>query len=221
MLIHAIVTREDLLALIDELAPLRIDIDVERGRTITLDRPELVFVSGRGVRFHGEARIVWDVAGVPIPVTIKAWQLMLVPRVVARDFAHALSFEPVIENLDLKLVPGFIDDAIAQAISEALTRSHERIAWNFTRTLARSLALPSGFSPARCFEIRAAQGAVSVTDDELRLTIRFDASFVGSELLDGRTPKPGVAPPRETRDANAEPSVATSASAVRELRSSR
>lgn len=175
MLLTAVVTKAELVTLIDSLTPMRIDIDERRGRFVTLGRPQVELVPGRGMRLRGDARVTWDVAGVAIPVTLQAWQVLLVPRVVSRGRSRVLAFEPVVEELDLKRVPAFLDDAIVGAIREGLSENGHRIAWDFTRTLSKRLPLPTRISPAKTFEILAVDGDVEVTPTELRLSVRFEA----------------------------------------------
>ncbi|MBN9164230.1 MAG: hypothetical protein BGO98_08280 [Myxococcales bacterium 68-20] len=175
MLLTASVTKAELVALIDGLTPMRVEIDEHRGRSITLGRPEVSLVAGRGLRLRGDGRVVWDVAGVAIPVTVQVWQVLLVPRVLSRGRSHLLSLEPVIEELDLKLVPGFLDWKIADAIREAIAQHREKIAWDFARTLSKRLPLSARIDPASLFEIVATDGEVEVGTNELRFGVRFEA----------------------------------------------
>lgn len=175
MLLTASVTKAELVALIDALTPMRVAIDERRGRAITLGRPEVSLVAGKGLRLRGDGRVVWDIAGVAVPVTVQVWQVLLVPRVLPRGRSRVLSFEPVIEELDLKLVPGFLDEKIADAIREAIAQHREKIAWDFARTLSKRLPLPLRISPASLFEIVATEGEVEVGTNELRFGVRFEA----------------------------------------------
>ena len=100
---------------------------------------------------------------------------MLVPRVLPRRRSRVLSFEPVIEELDLKLVPGFLDEKIADAIREAIAQHREKIAWDFARTLSKRLLLPLRITPASLFEIVATEGEVEVGTIEVRFGVRFEA----------------------------------------------
>lgn len=175
MLLTAVIAKAELALLIESLTPMRIVIDEKRGRVVTLNRPTVELVAGRGLRLRGDARVVWDVAGVTIPVTIQTWQLLLVPRVVARAKTRVIAFEPVVEELDLKMVPGFLDGKIASAIRDGIAQNRDRLAWDFGRTLSKRLNLPARVLPAKAFEIRAIEGGVAVTDTELRLDILFEA----------------------------------------------
>jgi hypothetical protein len=81
----------------------------------------------------------------------------------------------VIEELDLKLVPSVLDDKIADAIDGAVAQHRDKLGWNFARTLSKRLPLSARIAPPKLFEIRAVGGAVSVTEDELRFSVRFEA----------------------------------------------
>jgi hypothetical protein len=180
MLLTAAVTKHELVALLDTLTPLRIVADERRGRAVTLGRPHTFeLVAGRGVRIGGDARIDWDVAGVAIPVTIQRWQVLLVPRMTTRargaHTSRVLAFEPVIEELDLKLVPGFLDDKIKSLVRDGIAHNQKRLAWDFARVLSQRLPLPAKLAPARTFELAAVDAAVEITAAELRVTVSFEA----------------------------------------------
>ncbi|MBX3198692.1 MAG: hypothetical protein KF894_11200 [Labilithrix sp.] len=178
MLLTASVSKAEVVALVDALTPMRVFIDERRRRVVTLNRAEVTFVAGRGIRLRGDARAAWDVAGVELPVTVQAWQVLLVPHVVARGRARLLALEPVVEELELGLVPGFVDDKIARAVREGIAQKRERLAWDFARALSKRLALSARIAPPRALEIVAADGEVDVGEDELRLGVRFEARVV-------------------------------------------
>ncbi|HVJ89949.1 MAG TPA: hypothetical protein VM580_09100, partial [Labilithrix sp.] len=171
MLLTGVIPKAELFALIAALTPLRVTIDERRGRSVTLNRPQAALIAGKGLRLRGDARVVWDVAGVPIPVTLQTWQLVLVPRIVSRGAWRVLAFEPVVEKLDLRHVPGFVDEKIVTAIRDALARGDDKLAWNFSRTLSKRWPLSAKLLPLRDFELVAADGAVTVTDAEVRLEL--------------------------------------------------
>ena len=110
-------------------------------------------------------------------MTINAWQLLFVPRVTSRGGSHVLSFETLLENLDVKSVPGFVDGKIADAIRGAVARYRDRLAWNFTRTLSRRFPLPANVSPTNTFAICPIGGEASVNESELHLVLHFEAQF--------------------------------------------
>ncbi|MBX3229140.1 MAG: hypothetical protein KIT84_02305 [Labilithrix sp.] len=176
MLLTAAVTKEEIGALVGALTPLAVAIDAQRGRSIALGRPRLELVPDAGLRLRGDARVTWDVAGVAIPVTLEAWQLLLVPRVVTREPRRVLALEPVIERLDLKGVPAFVDGKIARAIGGAVAQHREKLVWNFAETLSRRLALPARIGGGT-FALSAVDGAVAVSAEDVKLTLRFEAAI--------------------------------------------
>ena len=187
MRLTAVISREEIVALIRSLMPMRIAIDERRGRAVILGRPDVELVAGRGLRARGDARIAWDVAGVPIPVTVQAWQVILVPRVVPRGRSHWLTFEPVLEALDLKRVPGFVDDKILAAAREGILRNRDRLAWDFARAFTKRWPMPRRIGGQ--LDLVAGDGAVTVTAAELRLEIHLEARIAERTPVSERVPR--------------------------------
>jgi hypothetical protein len=193
MQLCAVVTKDDLAGLIDEITPLGIELARRPKRVVSLGRPSLVeLVAGAGLRIRGAAKLTWDVAGLPIPVTIRRWQIMLVPSIVVQSDAHVLAFDPVLEALDLENVPAFVDDRLAGAINEGLAAQRRRLAWNFSRTLSVRRPLSAKILPPTRFELVPSGGVVTITSSELRLSVSFRAEAP-------RAPSEAEAPPSSQR----------------------
>lgn len=212
MRLVAVVPKEDLVSLVVALTPMRVVIDERHHRSVTLGRPKSIeLVPERGLRIGGDARIMWDVAGVPIPITLNEWQVLLVPRVATRGRARVVALEPVVEQFDLKRVPGFIDDKIAAVVRDGLISQREKLAWSFAKTLSKRLTLPLRIGPARFFEIVAIDAGISITEAEIRLAVSFEARVerdekaVAGAQRDGAARRPrastarGQAPPSSRR----------------------
>jgi hypothetical protein len=174
MLLTAAVTKAEIAALIESLTPVRVMLDERRGRSITLGRPRLELVPNAGLRLRGDARIMWDVAGVPFPVTLQAWQVLLVPRVVNRADGRAIAFEPVVELLDLKRVPGFLDDKIAKFITDSLAENRGKLAWAFAKKLSKQLALPARIGGGSVAML-ATDAGIGISEEDVKLTLQFEA----------------------------------------------
>jgi hypothetical protein len=176
--LSAVVTRDDLAKLVSDFTPLRIAFG-RGGRSISFGRPEaLELVPGHGLRVRGSAKLVWDFAGLPLPVALRVWQVLLVPSVALRDGLWSIALDPVLEQLDVRSVPGFVDGRIATAINEGLASQRQKLAWKFGKTLTVRLALPARVSPASRFELSPSGGEVEVTNDELRFTVTFESRVV-------------------------------------------
>lgn len=177
MQLTAILTRSDLASLVETMTPLRVELKDRPRRVVTFDPPQLVeLVAGVGLRVRGGARFSWSIAGVPVPVTVRGWQVLLVPSIGRREGAHVLVFEPVLEELDFERLPAFAAQRITAVINEALGGQKHRLAWNFTRTLSYAHALPARVSPPMRFELRPDGGTVTVTEEEVRVTASFRAA---------------------------------------------
>lgn len=188
MLLTAAVTKAEIVALIEALTPRTIVIDANKGRSVTVGRPRLELVPDAGIRLRGDARITWDVAGMTVPVTLQSWQVMLLPRVVNRGASRMLAFEPVLEELDLKRVPAFLDDKIAKAISDGIAQNKERLVWNFAQRLSKRWPLPKRLGTG-AFALTAVDGGIRVTAEEVMMTLRFETGVVAE-----RAPKSARAP---------------------------
>src|SRR5688500_12552077 len=93
------ITKAEVVRLVEEATPLKIDLGHKR--SVSFGRPELVeLVPRTGLRIRGDAKMVWEVAGLTLPITLRTWQLLLVPSIVRRDGTLVLAFDPVLEDLD-------------------------------------------------------------------------------------------------------------------------
>jgi hypothetical protein len=173
----AVIPRSDLARLVASMTPFRLTLAEEWGCVVTLDRPTVELVPDQGIRLRGTGAVTWKIAHAPIPVRVNAWQLLLEPRIEARAGSHVLALEPYLEDLELKAVPGLVDENIAAAVSRVITRHQHGIAWNFGRALAARLPLPARVSPTSTFAIFPVGGETSVSDREVQLVLSFEARF--------------------------------------------
>jgi hypothetical protein len=194
----AVIPSADFVSLLESLGSVRVTVG-DRQRVVTLGRPTIKLVAGQGLRLRGEAHITWDFALVTIPVTINVWQILLAPKVVPHDGSHVLLFDPRIEKLDIKRVPGFVDEKVAHAIRTTLEKNRDRLAWDFTRTLSLQLRLPSMISPSMAFELIPRGGDVSVNESDVRLAVRFEARFRERPAVAEAVAREGAAEPAYPR----------------------
>jgi hypothetical protein len=173
MQLCAVLTKEDLTSVIEQVTPLRVEIRPRR--VITLARPTAIeLVAGAGLRVRGHASFTWDVGGgLTIPVTLRSWQVLLVPSFVARHGRHVLAFNPKLEKLDFKRVPVFLGDRIAEALKEGLAAQRNKLAWDFAKHLSVVLPFPNRVSPGGEAWLGPTGGNVTVTAAEVRLTLTF------------------------------------------------
>jgi hypothetical protein len=172
MQLCATLTKDDLTSIIEQITPLRVAIRPRR--VITLGRPtKIELVAGAGLRVRGDARFTWDVGGLTIPVTLRAWQVLLVPSFVARDGGHVLAFDPKLEVLDFKNVPMFLDGGIKDAVKEGLAAQKSKLTWSFEEHLSLVRPLPAKISPAGEVHLAPTGGTITVTATDVQLKLEF------------------------------------------------
>jgi len=185
MWIQAILTRDDLAAVLHELTPLRVTLGEDvAGRALFLGRPQRVeLVPGQGLRVTCRARVAWRLAGVRLPVKIHRVTAILVPRIERRaptpgaPVRDMLAFAVRIEKVDVAALPGFVDAKVADVVNETLGRAAHDLVWDFIDTLSFHFALPVALASAERFDLLASWGEVRVTDDAVVLAVAFHAAI--------------------------------------------
>lgn len=188
MQLCATLTSDDLTSIVEQITPLRVTLRPRR--VVSLGRPSKVeLVAGAGLRIRGDAHFTWDAYGLTIPVTLRAWQVLLVPSFAPVKGRHVLAFNPMLEDLDLKGVPALLDARLAGAVKDGLAAQRGKLAWDFEKTLTVSKPLPAKLSPAGEWKLAPTGGNVTVTATEVKLTLDF-----GLKVLRTEQAKPAEAP---------------------------
>jgi hypothetical protein len=185
MLIDVCITRAEVIALLGQVAPIRIHLtetDEDR-RWIEFEPPSSVeFVAGQGVRITAHGRLRYELLGVRIPGTIRSVQLLLCPKLDTDDEGRrTLAFDIEIEDGDLSGVPGFIDGAIVQKVNAATTPRTTGMVWHFGRTFNFRAGMPSRLEPLDAFLAEVENATVQVDEGHVRLRIQLAASFTRSK----------------------------------------
>jgi len=181
MWLEAILSREDLAEVVEQLVPLKIrldstgktgDDDGEDDRYLVLHDPsEVTLVADVGLRLVCKASVRWPVLRIRVPVSVNALTVILRPHVEKQDGHDALVFRIEIAHADLAGLPDMVDAHITEKINEAL--AEKSIAWDFTKTLSHSFPLPPALHGLAAFELTVVGGKVKVTEDALGLAISF------------------------------------------------
>jgi hypothetical protein len=173
MLLSAVLTKADLVSAVEQITPL--SVTLRHRRVISLGRPSTIeLVAGAGLRIRGDARFTWDAGGLAIPVSVRAWQVLLVPSFSVRGKRHVLAFDPVLEALDFKSVPAFLDARIKAAINEGLAAQKNGLFWDFEKHLSLAWPLPASVTPRGELRLGPSGGHVAVSEKDVRLTLDFE-----------------------------------------------
>lgn len=173
MWVQAAVTRDEFAQAFEDFCPAHVELD--EGRWIDLARPSKVeLLAERGIRVVSEARILWTVIGIDVPIKVNEAELFLAPKIAERaDGKQVLRFDVTVGALDLQYVPHLLDAGIAARINDALAVSP--LEWDFMKTLDFSFALPAQVSPADGVRLHAKWGEVKVAEDAISLAVSFAA----------------------------------------------
>lgn len=179
MLLQATVGLDDLIEALEHFTPLEIRLgDLEgKERSLLVERPDRVtLVPDRGLRIETTARLSWTIAGLAVPITIQAAQMLLVPEIAQKDGRDVLRFQLRVESADLRHVPAFVDAKVVDQVNEALQADDARPTWRFLDTLSFSVRLPARLRSARTFELTAHWGAFEITDTAIVFTVSYDSA---------------------------------------------
>lgn len=168
-------TSDEVTSIVKDFLPARIGLagDPADARWIEIDDPEDVsLIPGRGVRVVCSARV----RGVAPSgdVTLPHLYLMFVPQSVATPAGRAIHLKVRLE--DVEGAEG-LDRALVARLEDDLQEHGADLAWEFTRTLRGSFALPERLQRVRAVRLRASRGEVEVTETAITLTVWMGVSF--------------------------------------------
>lgn len=168
--------------LLSEFLPVTVDLDPlggdGGGRWIRIEQPDSVdFVPDLGLRVRTSATVRWTALGLGVPATVRDAQLLITPEVDADERGPRLVFRPTVEKADFKLLPGFVDQAIASRINRALAAEASLIGWHFGETLTQRLPLPSNLIPLDALHLAAGDLAVTVGEHGMTIGLHLAVSF--------------------------------------------
>ena len=163
----------DVGSLLASFLPLQVRLagDGERYLAIGAARSHAL-VPGVGLRLDTTARIHWEALGVGLPLAVRSLTALLRPSVAPGTTKLAFGF--AIEAADFVGMPGFLDQSIVDRANEALARAN--LAWDFGRTLGRSLALPETMTPVSRVDLHVQGGEVTVTGDAVLVAVDLTTS---------------------------------------------
>lgn len=178
-------TRDFLNGLLHQFAPIRLHLtpaDEDR-RWVELEQPDVVeLVPEIGLRIQSNGRLRYKMAGISVPLTIRRIELLLAPKVLTPapdDFR--LAFELRIENADLELVPGLVDQALSGRINELLRAEVTPLVWDFGKTFNKTVRMPERLEPLSHLLLHARGGQIRVDRGVVSLRIALAASLSRSK----------------------------------------
>lgn len=180
MWIEAILTPRDCTDFIGTITPLRVDLGGDRMLVVAPPR-RVELVPDKGLRLQTAGHVVWTIAGVKVPVSIRIASLLLTPSIEQREDRDALTFRARVERLDVRVLPDFIDETVLQRINDTLAKHDEVLVWRFSKTFDRRFALPKRIESQAAIEVHTKWGQVRITESALVLAVSLDVRAVPRE----------------------------------------
>lgn len=174
------ISAAELVASVHEFLPYQVDIsaDGSQKRWLRVNAPDTVeFVPRQGMRVVASATFHHNVPLVP-DVTIRRSVLMMRPHIMMADNGEILAFEVRLEDLDLKGIPGFIDQSIVQRVNDQMRERQKQIAWDFSTSLTCALSLGQRSLLIEAVQLRTTRGQLEVADDGIILSLPIAVGFV-------------------------------------------
>src|SRR3984957_9329717 len=175
MWLEAILTREDLQAVVERFAPLTILLG-ESGSLLLVAPPDLTLRPDKGIALSCDATLHWPVLGFDVPVSMHGLLVHILPLVEQRPDGATLVFRLQIDHTGVAMLPSFFDHGVTAKINQELEQKHIELAWNFVDTLSHVFKLPPSLASAAGFALRATAGRVKATEVALGLAVEFEAS---------------------------------------------
>jgi hypothetical protein len=182
MWLEAIITREDLAAVLKQFFPVKIYLH-EEGKEVNEKRwlrlgqaTQVALVAEEGLRVTCPAELSWSIAGVGTTMKVDELRVLLAPQIVKMNKGEVLEFQIQVEEADFHSLPGFVDATIVKAVNAAL--GTKKLPWNFTETLTRKVDIGKMFDPIEALRIAVQWGKLRIGAEALALVVSFDIGFV-------------------------------------------
>jgi hypothetical protein len=189
MWVEAILAKSDLDKAIGEFCPLKIKLG-EDGNIRISDPRGLELVPDVGLRMSVTIEVHWPIWGIQIPVSVRSMTLEVKPEILKAHEGDQLTFKLRLDDVDISILPEFIDRTIVDRVNKELEARHVELSWNFIETLSHVFELPDALVSARAIGLRAGWGSVKITSEAIVLAISFEASVTARSLAPPLSPIP-------------------------------
>jgi len=189
MWVEAILTRDDLAKTVNDFCPLKIRLG-ESGTLLMAGPRDITLIPDVGLRMSVSLEIHWPILGVELPLSIRSATLEVRPEILKKPGADQLTLKLHLDDVDISILPAFIDRGIVERVNKELEARHVDLSWAFTETLSHVFDLPDALASARALDLCASWGSVKITDEALVLVVSFAARVEPRELEPGSVPAP-------------------------------
>jgi hypothetical protein len=153
-----------------------------------------------GIRLVCKALLHWPLLGIDAPITVNSLGVLVTPEVKPSSSGEMLAFGLRLEHVDISGMPTALDERIRQSVNERLPRI--ALSWDFSKTLAHIVPLPTMLEELDGFRVGARWGKVRIAEEALVFALCLHTAFVR------RGDEGGEIAPNATDVATAPPSTA-------------
>lgn len=171
------IAHEDLATILRAAFPMRAMIDDNAWLQID-ELEDVAYLGAEGIRIVFSAKIHYPLPILPDRFTIEHASVTVKPTIATGDNGFVLAFHCQLGAFDLKYIPDFIDGMIAKKINEVFEEKLSDIAWNFTDTLTRQIALPEKIALLEAIRMGPPKGRVEFAERGLIIRIALPLGFM-------------------------------------------
>lgn len=180
MWIELILSPRDCADFVASITPMTLELGGP-DRVLVIGRPNSVeLVPDKGLRLRTASHVVWNVAGLRVPIHARVASLLLAPAVESKNGRDALVVRVRVEKLDVNVLPYFVDETVLHRVNDMLGKHDDALVWNFGETLERRLRLPRRIESADAIETHERWGKLRITEQGIALAISIEARGVKS-----------------------------------------
>jgi hypothetical protein len=176
MWVEAILSKDDLAAVVADLCPLTIALGQGTGtdQYLRLLNPKNVLVvENRGLRLTCEAELLWPVLGTDVPIHVESLTLMLGLELSPAVGEEVIVLKPELEDIDVSWVPHLFDRKVKERINQELGKQQDALSWRFFQTLSHFFVLPELLNPVGGLDVQVAWGKLRVSEEAIVLAVSF------------------------------------------------
>lgn len=168
--INAVLTisRSELKELLKSAFPIHVAISADGEAWVEVTELDgIKYEPGHGIVLRCAARVNYPIPVLPDTFTLSEVAITVMPVIVEREGKTFMQFNVDVSELDLKFIPGFVDDVISDKINDAIRDKAHKIAWNVSKTLDRLIRFPERLSLLRGIELGPVRATMEVANEGL------------------------------------------------------
>jgi len=162
------ISRSELMELLKSAFPLHVAISADGEAWIEINElAGIKYEPGLGVVLRCSARVNYPLPVLPDSFTLTEVAVTILPLIIEREGRTYMQFKVDVSDIDLKFLPGFVDDVVSDKINSAIKDRADKIAWNASKTLNRHVRFPKRLSLLRGLDLGPVRATLEVANEGL------------------------------------------------------